>query len=308
MTPVAIDLATGAALAAVGAFAAHRLGLLTAGGAVGAAVIGALTFGLGGWEWALLLVIFFATSSAVTQWQADEKAEAGRTFAKGGRRDLGQVLANGGLPALLAILHWRWPDAWLFAAYTGALAVATADTWATEVGLLAEAPPRLVTSGRIVRPGTSGGVTVLGTVAAVVGAAVIGLSAAVLYSLRDVVTFGGLGLWDASGLPLLPIGALAGLVGTAVDSLLGATLQAQYRSSGDRGNGVADHAARAAHDDGVPHGGIAPSPHGDTERATALDGTRNERVRGWGWMTNDVVNVVAVGVGGVVAWGLHLLL
>ncbi len=301
MTPVAIDLATGAALAAVGAFAAYQIRLLTAGGAVGATVIGALTFGLGGWEWALLLVIFFAVSSAVTQWQADEKAEAGRTFAKGGRRDLGQVLANGGLPALLAILHWRWPDAWLFAAYTGALAVATADTWATEVGLLAEAPPRLVTSGRIVRPGTSGGVTVLGTVAAVVGAAVVGLSAAVLYSLRDVVTFGGLGMWSADGLPLLPIGALAGLVGTAVDSLLGATLQAQYRSGGDRG-GRGD--VIADHDDGVPHGGTAPSPHGDTERSIGLDGTRNELVRGWRWMTNDGVNAVAVAVGAGVAWVL----
>lgn len=292
MSPVAIDLVIGAALAAAGALAAYQLRLLTAGGAVGAAAIGALTFGLGGWEWALLLVLFFGISSAVTQWQADEKAEVGRTFAKGGRRDLGQVLANGALPALLAVLHWRWPDAWLFAAYAGALAVATADTWATEVGLLSEAPPRLVTSGRIVRPGTSGGVTVLGTVAAVVGAAVIGLAAALLYSLRDVVTFGGLGLWDASGLPLLPIGALAGLAGAAVDSVLGATVQAQYRSTGDGGDGIA------------PHGSVTPPPRGDTERAIGLDGAHNDLVRGWRWMTNDVVNAVAVAAGAVVAWVL----
>ena len=102
--------------------------------------------------------------------------------------------------------------------------------------------PRLVTATSWMRTGAAA------CGAAVVGAAVVGLSAAVLYSLRDVVTFGGLGMWSADGLPLLPIGALAGLVGTAVDSLLGATLQAQYRSGGDRG-GRGD--VIADHDDGV---------------------------------------------------------
>lgn len=283
MSPLAIDLGIGALLAAGAAFAAYRLGHLTFGGAAGAAAIGAVVFGLGGWEWAILLLLFFASSSAVTWWRADDKAEAGRTFAKGGRRDLGQVLANGGLPALLAVVHWRFPDANAFAAYAGTLAVATADTWATEVGLLSAAPPRLVTSGRIVRPGTSGAVTVLGTVAAVVGAGAIGLAAALLYSLRDVVTFGGLGLFDVGGLPLLPIGALSGLVGTAVDSFLGATVQGVYRPRQDLDAG-----------------------HGDeTERSTAPDGTPLELVHGWRWMTNDTVNALALTVGGVVAWILY---
>jgi uncharacterized membrane protein len=163
------------------------------------------------------------------------------------------------------------------------LAVATADTWATEVGLLSAAPPRLVTSGRIVRPGTSGAVTVLGTVAAVVGAATIGLAAALLYSLRDVVTFGGFGLFDVGGLPLLPIGALAGLVGAAFDSLLGATAQGVY----------------------APGPALGPRGGDETERSTAPDGTPLERVRGWRWMTNDVVNALALTLGGVVAWVLY---
>lgn len=288
MNPLATDLAVGAALAAAAAMAAHRLRLLTAGGAAGAAVVGGVVLVLGGWEWALLLIGFFASSSAITQWRADDKAAAGRRFAKGGRRDLGQVLANGGLPALLAIAHWRFPEAQLFAAYAGALGVATADTWATEVGLLAEAPPRLVTSGRVVAPGTSGAVTVLGTVAAVVGAAAVGLAAAVLYSLRDVVLFGGFGLWDPAGLPLLPIVALAGLSGAAVDSLLGATLQAQYRPRPD-----GDAARARPRDDDL------------TERPLADDGARHDLARGWRWMTNDAVNTLALVAGAVVAWGLY---
>lgn len=283
ISPLTFDLGVGALLAAVAAFSAYRLAHLTVGGAVGATVIGAIVFGLGGWEWAVLLLLFFASSSAVTRWRADEKADAGRTFAKGGRRDLGQVLANGGLPALLAIVHWRFPDANAFAAYAGALAVATADTWATEVGLLSEAPPRLVTNGRIVPPGTSGAVTVLGTVAAVVGAATIGLAAAVLFSLRDVVTFGGLGLFDAGGLPLLPITALAGLAGAAIDSLLGATVQGVYR----------------------PRHELDAGQGAETERSVGPDGVPLERVRGWRFMTNDTVNALALAVGGVLAWVMY---
>ncbi len=290
MNPLATDLAVSAGLAAAAAFAAHRLRLLTAGGALGATAVGTVVLALGGWEWALLLIGFFASSSAVTQWRADDKAEAGRRFAKGGRRDLGQVLANGGLPALLAVAHWLVPDALLFAAYAGALGVATADTWATEVGLLAEAPPRLVTTGEIAPPGTSGAVTVLGTVAAVVGAAAVGLAAAVLYSLRDVVLFGALALWDPAGLPLLPIVALAGLAGAALDSLLGATVQAQYRPRRD---------ADAARD-------RPREAHTLTERPRADDGAPHERVRGWRWMTNDVVNTLALAAGAAVAWGLYV--
>ncbi|MEO8084849.1 MAG: DUF92 domain-containing protein [Ardenticatenales bacterium] len=287
ISPLAIDLGIGALLAAAAAFSAYRLAHLTVGGAVGATVIGAIVFGLGGWEWALLLLLFFASSSAITRWRADDKADAGRAFAKGGRRDLGQVLANGGLPALVAIAHWRFPDAFpnanAFAAYAGALAVATGDTWATEVGLLSEAPPRLVTTGRIVRPGTSGAVTVLGTVAAVVGAATIGLAAAVLFSLRDVVTFGGLGLFDAGGLPLLPITALAGLAGATIDSLLGATVQGVYR----------------------PRHELDAGQGAETERSVGPDGVPLERVRGWRFMTNDTVNALALAAGGVLAWVMY---
>jgi uncharacterized membrane protein len=94
------------------------------------------------------------------------------------------------------------------------LAEATADTWATELGVLARQKPRLITNGRIVAPGTSGGVTVPGTLSAAGGAALIGGLAAL---------FRG----DAR---LLPIGAIAGLAGSLFDSLLGATVQGIYYS------------------------------------------------------------------------------
>ena len=58
------------------------------------------------------------------------------------------------------------------------MAAVNADTWATELGVLSRTPPRLITSGKVVERGTSGGVSLAGTLAALGGAAVIGLAAA----------------------------------------------------------------------------------------------------------------------------------
>jgi uncharacterized protein (TIGR00297 family) len=143
-------------------------------------------------------------------------------ISKGGERDGIQVMANGGVFALCALgyLIWKEPHtSWpLAAAWTdqswhavagGALAAASGDTWATEVGTLWGGAPKSILTGRTVQPGTSGGVTLIGTTAGVVGAAFI---AWVLWA------FG----WRGS----VAGAALAGGVfGMAFDSVLGATLQ-----------------------------------------------------------------------------------
>src|SRR6267378_259146 len=77
-----------------------------------------------------------------------------------------QVLANGGVAALAA-LAGSWVP------FAGALAVATADTWASEIGRHSRTPPRLITNGKPVPAGTDGGMTVLGTVGGIVGAGLI---------------------------------------------------------------------------------------------------------------------------------------
>jgi len=98
-----------------------------------------------------------------------------------------------------------------WAALTGALAAAQADTWATEIGARSSASPRLITTGRRVRRGASGGVTPLGTAGGVAGAALMALA--------------GLAL----GLPPAALvgGVIGGVVGMLVDSLLGATVQVE---------------------------------------------------------------------------------
>lgn len=260
-------LALGFALALAIAWLAHRRGSLAGSGVGGACLVGGLVFGLGGWAPGLALVAFFVSSSALGRWQAGRKAAAEAMYAKGGRRDLGQVLANGGVAAALAVWAWRGADPLLWAACLGALAAAAADTWATEVGPAGKAHPRLITTWRRVAPGTSGAVSALGLGAALAGAALVAAVAA--------------GVWQLSGTaPWLPGQGVAfalavvmgGVGGSLVDSLLGATVQ------------------------GI---GWCPGCGVETEQRVHRCGRRAELRRGWAWLGNDLVNLAATGGG---AW------
>ena len=162
---------------------------LTGGGGVAAlAVGGATAWGLG-WRGVVLLFAFFISGSLLTR-----LAGGG-----GGQRNYRQVLANGGVAALAGLL-----GSWRLAA--GALAAATADTWATEIGSFSPHPPRLITTWRQVTKGTDGGVTLIGMLGALGGALLIWGAASLLFSSQVVI------VW-------------AGLAGMIADSLLGATLQ-----------------------------------------------------------------------------------
>jgi uncharacterized protein (TIGR00297 family) len=250
---------------------AYRRRALTSGGWLGATLTGTLTFGMGGWAWGLTLIAFFVTSSGLSRFrQARKQQLAGEKFEKGGQRDLFQVLANGGASALLALAYGLSgePPA-LLAAFVGIMATVTADTWATELGVLSPSPPRLVTSWRVVEPGTSGAVTIYGLAAAVAGALLIGLVMLLVGAIER-------GMW----LPwLLPAALLSGVGGSLADSLLGATAQAIYRA-----------------------------PSGETERRAAPDGVPNHLIRGAPWMNNDLVNFLSSLVGGLIGLLIAIVL
>ena len=255
------QLIIGLSLGALVGVLAWRIGSLTGSGAWAAALTGGLTFGLGGFRWAALLLAFFVTSSAWSRLFARRKAGVEEKYAKGSRRDWGQVMANGGLGALLAISSALLPgSAWQWLAFGGAMAAVNADTWATELGVFNPSPPRLITTGKTVERGTSGGVTLLGYLAALGGAMLIGVLAAF---------FGG------NLRPALTIAiaiTLAGLAGSTFDSLLGATVQAIY---------------------------FCPQCQKETERYPLHGcGTPTIPQRGWRWLDNDWVNF-ACGASGV---------
>jgi len=234
---------------------AYRLGALSRNGAVAAVLVGAVVLGLGGWEWAVLLLAFFISSSALTGLFRERKSGLEEKYAKSGQRDAGQVLGNGALPALFAGLHVLFPAAaWPWLGFAAALAAVNADTWATELGTLSPGPPRLFTDLRKrVETGTSGGVSPWGTAAALAGAALIGLLAAALAPIDT-------GHW----LLFLLITA-TGLLGSLFDSLLGATVQAMY---------------------------FCPNDQKETEKHPLHTcGTQTDYLRGWKWLDNDWVNL-----------------
>jgi uncharacterized protein (TIGR00297 family) len=170
--------------------------LTTAGAAAALAVGGATVWGVG-WRGVLLLLAFCVSGSLLTR--------------GGGRRNARQVVANGGVAAVAA-LAGSW------SAFAGAVAAATADTWATEIGAFSKTAPRLITSGVPVARGANGGITLLGTAGGVLGAAVIAGLAWVLGPRA-----GGPGSTHPGG--LVAVVAVAGVAGMLIDSLLGATLQ-----------------------------------------------------------------------------------
>jgi uncharacterized protein (TIGR00297 family) len=206
-------LVLGFSAAVVIALAGYRARALTADGAVGAIVVGTLVFGCGGLRWAAVMVGFFVLSSALSRVGKRRKRAAAQLVEKGSRRDTTQVLANGGVAALLALSHQLSGSELLFPAFLGTMAAATADTWSTEIGGLSRRPPRSVLSGKIVDPGVSGGVTLLGLFAATVGGLTIGVIGGAL---------------NANAFRLLILGVIAGLAGSLVDSVLGTSLQRTY--------------------------------------------------------------------------------
>src|SRR5690625_486844 len=260
-----LQLGVGALLAIVVAGGGYASRALTGGGAVGAVIVGTTIFGVGGFVWGVPLVVFFVSSSLLTGWRSGAKERAAAEFEKGGRRDLGQVLANGGVPARRALLDAVIPGSSALPALVGALAVATADTWATELGLLSSAPPRLITTGAQVPPGTSGGITQLGLLASAGGGLLIGLVTLLISGL---------------GPALLILSTAAAIVGSLVDSLLGATVQALY---------------------------YCPLCEVETERSLHHCGQLTEPSRGWSGLDNDRVNLIAIMAGACVGWVLGQL-
>lgn len=225
---------------------------LSTSGALAATVLGTIVFGLGGLPWAVLLLGFFITSSALSKLLGRRKAALDASFSKGSRRDWAQVLANGGLSGLFVLLHLLQPQAaWPWLGFAGTLAAANADTWATELGVLSRAQPYLITSLRPVERGTAGAVTLPGTLAVLVGPSA------------------------ASSLAVVALIGVAGLLGSLIDSLLAASLQAIY---------------------------ICPACGKETERHPLHScGAPTQFKRGWPWLNNDWVNSLCTLAGGAAA-------
>lgn len=192
------------------AAAAYRLRALTARGAWAAAGCGTILYGAGGWPWAALIGAFFVTSSALTRLESFGARRGERSRDRAGR-DWTQVVANGGVATITALAYGLTGSTLCLIAGAGAVAVATADTWATEIGRFSRTEPRILATWRRAPHGASGGVTGVGLLGACTGAVLIALIAAAFAT--------------PSASRVAAAVAIAGISGSLVDSILGATIE-----------------------------------------------------------------------------------
>jgi uncharacterized protein (TIGR00297 family) len=264
-------IAAAVACNAVLALAAYAKRAVSISGAVIGFLVGFGVFAFGGLAYFIILGTFFVSSSVLSRIGAARKSLLEGVQERGSRRDAVQVLANGGVGLAAAALSFATGSIMWSVAYTASFAAANADTWSSEVGVLSRRRPRSILTWRLVEPGVSGGVTALGLLAGAAGSATIALV--------------GLAALALLGAPV-PFGAavvavtLGGFSGTIVDSVLGATVQAQYA---EQGSGAY------------------------TEQRRGPRGT-NELRRGISFVTNDFVNFAACLAGTAVASILFLLI
>jgi uncharacterized protein (TIGR00297 family) len=205
-------------LAGAVAFAAWRLGSLSKSGALAAVFVGGSIFALTGWRGSLALLLFFITGSLLTRLPSKrvldhDEGKAGRSWD--------QVLANGIIPVLSC--YTLLSDAiapYASYAFMGALATATADTWATEIGSRYSRKTLDPLNLRSFERGRSGGISTPGLLASLAGALAIGLGG--LLTMKDnYLTL------EITALSLVVI-TLSGFLGAYLDSILGRTMQGVF--------------------------------------------------------------------------------
>ncbi len=201
----------GLLIAAAIAFAARAARSLTTSGAIAATIVGTLAVAAG-WSLGTLLILYFVSSTVLSRvGRARKEERTSPIVAKGGQRDAIQVLANGGIFAAAAVAMLIAPSVRWIALGVGSLAAAAADTWATEIGTLFGGTPRSILTLHPVPTGTSGGVSLIGTLGAVAGAVFVATVAKLLG-------------WPSR---LAMAVAVGGVVGAVVDSVIGATAQSR---------------------------------------------------------------------------------
>ncbi|MGK2855590.1 MAG: DUF92 domain-containing protein [Thermoanaerobaculia bacterium] len=152
-------------------------------GLAGGALLGSVLIVFGGWQLYVVLLAFFVVGSTVTKIGLRRKAGMGLAQEQGGRRGFSHAFANVGAAAILAVMavttDFDGPALWLAAA--AALATATADTTASEIGQLIGRRPMLPLTFRRVPPGTEGAISIEGTLAGAVAALGMGILGAILW-------------------------------------------------------------------------------------------------------------------------------
>ena len=190
--------------------------LLDRGGLFAALFVGIVVSLLGHWTWLAVLMTFLIVGSMATKWRFEEKVRISAEEANDGVRGWKNVLANGGMASIVAIVQYSYGGhEWSYLVLCSAISVAASDTLASEIGSL-DPRTRIITTLEAVPAGTNGGMSPTGTLAAFYGALLIATVSTVLGAIN------GDGTQPAF---LFTTVIVIGWVGCQVDSILGALLE-----------------------------------------------------------------------------------
>ncbi|MDP4175851.1 MAG: DUF92 domain-containing protein [Bacteroidota bacterium] len=244
----------GILLGTIVAFLSYKFKFLTSDGAASAMLLASFVFGFGHLKWSLPMLTFFILSSLLSKLRKKVNESVDNYFEKTGVRDYMQVISNGGVGAILVLLEVVYGGNIFYLFYAAVLAAVCADTWATEIGTLYRAKTYNILTLKPVDQGISGGVSFSGTMGALMGSLIVAASAAYWLNFAYFCAI-----------------VFAGFSGSLLDSILGASLQVQFRCT------VCNK---------------------QTERDFHCQ-KRTVRVKGLQWLNNDLVNLMAGFSGGI---------
>ncbi|MBL21104.1 MAG: hypothetical protein CMB42_04475 [Euryarchaeota archaeon] len=185
------------------------------GGLLAAILIGSIIGFYGHWTWLILLLFFLISASVATRWKYDIKKESGFAEDNEGSRGWRNVLANGGAPAIAAILHHTMGEpGWGAISFSCSVAVALSDTLASEIGVL-DGRTRSIVSLRVVPTGSNGGMSPTGMLGSALGSSLIAVTAIGLMP----------SILPSDKIAYILIISAIGWLGCQVDSVLGETLE-----------------------------------------------------------------------------------
>jgi uncharacterized protein (TIGR00297 family) len=244
---------------------------LTWDGAIAGFYFGIIILGLGSWTWGVMYVSFFILGSLFTFVGRKRKKSITQEFEKGETaRDSIQAMVNSIVPAILAFIFAIIQKPILTVMAAGAIAVSLGDTLGTEIGSLSRFKPRLSTKLWVsVERGTPGAISIIGLLASIIGAGIIGLIGIGVGYLETII----------GNHPVLPneiwwfvgIVTIGGTIGAYFDSVFACTIQKLNKCT--------------------VCGKI-------TEKSIHCK-EKTEYHKGKKWMQNDVVNLISIVIGAV---------
>jgi uncharacterized protein (TIGR00297 family) len=227
--PDTVTLAGVTAFCVIMAFASYRKRIFDLSGSLSAFAVGMVIGICGSVLWLILLLVFLISSFAATRYRFDWKRKQGYQEGSKGERNWRNIVANGGIPTSIALVSFVTEalangdvDANMFPKdvasflFVSAIAVAAADTAASEIGII---DPRvyLITTFKRTERGRDGGISLTGQLVAFVAAAYTSVVAYVVFAAFDTELL--------AGPRTLLIPMLCGFFGCQIDSVIGATLE-----------------------------------------------------------------------------------